>query len=239
MIFRSNLAAPDLSPAFAPRTVCKPRHNSFGHDVLSDPEQPCEPGFMTHDEAAILFNVAREIGGRWFDVGSACGWGAAHLLAAGCDTMLVDPIYKQASLFQRVEENLAWWKKPKWGALSWDSSELWSEMDKGVAFNGATYFDGFVIDGDHTHPNPLNDAKHAAIHLKDRGVIVLHDCYGDPLRGVEWLMDNGFNARLYWTPNVLAVCWRGEFTPPDHIHDPSVEQAWRPHFANFPLARLV
>jgi hypothetical protein len=67
MIYRSNLEAPDLTPHFK-HLVSRPMPHSFGHDVPSDWGDKADDdpvfglykkcGMWTHDEAAILFNVA-------------------------------------------------------------------------------------------------------------------------------------------------------------------------------------
>jgi hypothetical protein len=77
-----------------------------------------------------------------------------------------------------------------------------------------------VIDGDHEPGAPMQDAQNAYKHLSDTGVILFHDFIGGPVReAVTWLMDQGFKARVYFTPHLVACCWRGEFTPPDHVPD--------------------
>lgn len=107
-------------------------------------------------------------------------------------------------------------------------------------------FQGVVIDGDHEPGKPLEDAINAHSVLADTGVIMFHDFIGAPVReAVTWLMDHhpdcasfggpayecdcgrGFKARVYWTPHMVACCWRGDFTPPDHVGDPRIN--WAPH----------
>lgn len=89
-------------------------------------------------------------------------------------------------------------------------------------------FTGVVIDGDHSEGKPQEDAENAARHLAETGVILFHDGIGRPVReAVTWLMDNGFKARIYFTPHIVFVCWRGDFTPPDHQRDELIN--WAPH----------
>lgn len=233
LIYRSNLTAPDLYPAFAPRVVCKPRHNSLGHDVLSDPAREPECGFLTHDEAAILYNVALAFPGWWLDIGGAAGWSTAHLLAAGRQPTAIDPIYQDEKLLGRFSENLRSWQRNV--RLGWHYEPMCS--DEFFATTNQNNYSGALIDGDHSSPQPLNDARNAA-ELIPSGVIVLHDVLGGPVQdAVVWLMDNGFSARIYWTPHVMAVCWRGDFTPPDHVPDPQIEPKLRPQMAGFPFER--
>ena len=101
-------------------------------------------------------------------------------------------------------------------------------------------FTGVVIDGDHEPGKPLEDAKNAMRHLADTGVILFHDGLGRPVReAVTWLLDQGFKARVYWTPHVVFACWRGDFTPPEHDADPRID--WSAHrremWADFDFGR--
>lgn len=91
-------------------------------------------------------------------------------------------------------------------------------------------YKGVCIDGDHEPGKPLEDAQNAARHLADTGVIIFHDFIGAPVReAVTWLMDQSFKARVYWTPHLVACCWRGDFIPPDHEGDPRID--WTAHRA--------
>jgi hypothetical protein len=219
MIYRSNLTCPDLQPDFEP-LICKPRPNTMGHDALSDPDFEPDCLFFTHDEAAILYNVVKECRGRWVDIGSRTGWTSRHITAPGGVVVdCVDVGYRQNP---RLE--IAFWKN----------------LDKGgkVSAHGETSFEyfhedfdvytGACIDGNHDAPFPLVDAVLCATH--GARVIVFHDFWGPPIQeAVTFLKWQGWKAKIYNTPNGVAVCWRGEFTPPDHTPDPSInwEQVWK------------
>lgn len=144
----------------------------------------------------------------------------------------VDPCYDDDDFLDRTVENLE-------SAMVSQCVELRAQSAADFFENyGPFKVSGVCIDGDHSAPEPLNDAKGAASHLKPRGVIVLHDVLGGPVQeAVVWLLDNGFRARIYWTPHVMAVCWRGDFTPPDHVPDPQIEPKLRPQMAGFPFER--
>jgi SAM-dependent methyltransferase len=222
MIYRSNIQAPDLQPHFAATTICKPRPWSMGHDVLSDAVYEPECGFMTHDEAAILYECAwRSREGFWIDIGARTGWTTAHIAAAGAQVAAVDPMLIYAEFLSRFER---------------DVQEFWSNIAGLYAADSDYFFDvheeykgvcsGVCIDGNHDAPCPLNDARNALTFLADTGVIALHDFYGLPIRdAVRYLIGEGMKCRVYNTPNGMAVCWRGNFTPPDHVPDPSIDWA--------------
>lgn len=227
MIYRSNLSAPDLQPAFK-HAHCRPMGHSMGHDVLSDfADRPVGDsllglykncGFWTHDEAAILFNIANQVQGDWLDIGAHTGWTAAHQAAAGCKVTAVDNMLPVPEFAARFHENLTFMPGMAIKPFAGTSNEFFAQL--GPSCRG---FDGVVIDGDHCHPCPMQDAENARQYLTDDGVVLFHDFIGRPVReGVEYLMKAGFKCRVYWTPHMVACCWRGDlnpFDPPDHVRD--------------------
>jgi hypothetical protein len=237
MIYRSNLAAPDLTLQF--RYIhSRVMGHSFGHDVLSDwaDKSDSDPvfglyktgcGFWTHDEAAILYTIAHAIGGRWADIGSHTGWTAAHIAGGAVLVAMVDPLYAVEEFRNRAVANMrysggtAWYLEPKTAKTFFAGNPLLvNELGK---------FDGIVIDGDHEPGEPLNDAIAAAEHLKERGVILFHDFVGLPVReAVLYLItEKEMNVKLYLTPHVVACCWRStatdRFMPPVHVPDPAIK----------------
>jgi len=70
----------------------------------------------------------------------------------------------------------------------------------------------------------MNAAKFAA----DGCVIMLHDLWGKPIRdAADWLVSQGWQRKVYFTPNGVACVWRGlpDFEAPDHVRDPAID--WR------------
>lgn len=228
MIYRSNLTAPDLQPFFK-HVHCRVMPHSMGHDVLSDWTDKADDdpvfgifkrcGLWTHDEAAILYNVAkRAVFGRWLDIGSHTGWTTLHIDAGcGLNPVGVDPMYSVPEFHARIRENLKGCDCPLFAGTS---DQYFSLLSSDI------HYAGVCIDGDHCSPHPLRDAQNAAKHLAKNGVIIFHDAMGAPvIEGVNWLLDNGFKCRYYYTPHLIALCWRGDFTPPDHTRDPRID--WR------------
>lgn len=233
MIYRSNLIAPDLTPHF--KLLSKPRGHSFGHDCPSDPDFDPDCTYWTHDEAAILYRVAKSVGGDWLDIGCRFGWTSAHLMDAGAGVVCLDPELKYQAQFQRFEDNLG---------------GHWRDVLNVEHYTSAAYFQrpasirfvGFVIDGCHDAPEPLNDAMGCVKLAKPNCVIMFHDFYGQPVQdAVTWLMrEQGFHCRIYWTPNGVACCWREQgvpfFLPPDHVPDPAIiREGVRLRLGNFPV----
>ena len=92
MIYRSNFTSPDLTPHFK-YLHSRVMGHSFGHDVPSDWVDKADDdpafgiykrcGMWTHDECAILHNVAKLVQpGRCLDIGCHTGWTTAHIAAA-------------------------------------------------------------------------------------------------------------------------------------------------------------
>jgi methyltransferase family protein len=230
MIYRSNLTCPDLTPHFK-HLISRPMPHSFGHDVPSDWGDKADDdpvfgiykrcGMWTHDEAAILYSVARSVGGRWFDVGSHTGWTSAHLRVAGVRMVaMVDPLYttgyRGGRFGQRTFDNMAT-MGATWYLCDETSLAFFARVEE------HDHADGVCIDGDHEPGKPLEDATNAAKHLAEPGVIIFHDFIGRPVReAVEYLMAQGFHCRVYKTPHMVACCWRGDFVPPDHVPDPNL-----------------
>ena len=75
-IYRSNLTAPDLSPYFS---LCPQVRQIMGHDAPSDPDFDPDCTYLTHDEAAILYSIAKAWPGSWVDIGARLGWTGATL----------------------------------------------------------------------------------------------------------------------------------------------------------------
>jgi hypothetical protein len=222
--------------------------HSMGHDVPSDwgDKAADDPvfglykrcGLWTHDEAAILYNVARTLGPQqWIDIGCHTGWTTGHIamaypipMNAGCGPLgkdwkhpfnyvsYIDPMLANYDFYKRFQDNFFQGPGRTPGSPDPYTSKYFFDN-----FSEGRLWGGVCIDGDHEPGAPLADARNAAAHLAPTGVIMLHDGVGRPVReAVEWLMDNGFKARAYFTPHLVFCCWRGDFTPPDHVPDPYV-----------------
>lgn len=226
MNYKSNLPQPDFGDAFRLRD---PPLQTMGHDMPSDPVHEPDCGYLTHDEGAILAACVRAAPGGWVDVGSRFGWSTAHILAGGAKKIYAcDPIY-------RDERMLALATRQLFGAMTHaqvvGALELFDDPSPGCfkvigAQVHANPIVGVHIDGNHDSPAPVVDAGAAATHLPLLGVIVFHDFQGAPIReAVTMLLQLGWSARVYWTPNGMAVCWRGDYKPPNHFEDDRVD--WR------------
>ncbi len=224
--YMGGLECPDLRPHFK-HLHWRVMGHSFGRLVASDwADKPDteewriwkECGLWCREEAAILYHCANQIGGVWVDIGSNVGWTSMHIGAGGARVIGVDPILRLTEFYVRTNSNTSTMRQIAQCHFTWKTSDEWF-----ISKEYKKYFDGFCIDGDHLAPHPLRDAQNAAGRLADTGVILMHDCLGDPVQeAVRWLQDNGFRTRIYITPHVVACCWRGDFVPPVHIPEPAI-----------------
>jgi len=224
MRYQSNLIAPDLRPHFKHLHERVMGH-SFGHDEISDwADRPADDpvlglykncGFWSHDEAAILYTIAKR-GGFWLDIGAHTGWTAAHMAEAGCHVTALEPMLPLPEWRERFRMNTQAWAA-RIGPVRMRADEYFA------AIAPAPMYDGIVIDGDHIHPNPLADALGSSNHLKRDGVILFHDAIGDPVwNGIYALTAQNFRCHIYLTPHIVACCWRGNWKPPVHVPDPAI-----------------
>jgi len=228
VIYRSNLTAQELQPFFR-HTTCRVMQHSQGHDVLSDfaDQRDNDPvlgiykscGMATHDEAAIIHNVALRVGGTWLDIGGLTGWTACHIAAAGCTVYSVDPMYSNSQFRSRAEENIS-------AAGLRDKISLWACTSNEFFAKVRRLFSGVLIDGDHADKAPTDDATHAMARVTINGVILFHDTRLYHVRKAYHSCGHaGWKTIAYRTPHGMGLCYRSGFSPPHHTPDPMVTDA--------------
>lgn len=205
--------------------------HSMGQPVLSDwADKPDDDpvfglykvcGFLNRDEAAILYQCAKQLGGYWLDIGAHTGWTTLHIAAGGCMVDAVEPMFANEVFRSRAIENI---KRAGQGVRIRMYPQISRDFFR-VNDSSTHEYDGVLIDGDHSWEHPLYDAVQSYKHLAETGVILLHDFIGGPVReAVKYLKAEGMKCRVYWSSSqLLACCWRGNFTPPDYTPDPSID----------------
>jgi hypothetical protein len=93
--YQSPLACPDLEPYFKHATPIDYR-NLAGHTSLHDNELFAGCGYATHDEAAILYYLARLFPGIWIEIGAHTGWTSSHLAAGEAIVLAFEPEFTHA-----------------------------------------------------------------------------------------------------------------------------------------------
>lgn len=240
MIYRSNLRCPDLSLRFAHLHLTR---GAFHHDYPSDwaDKAPDDPffaiyrkcGFWTHDEAAILYNVACGRPGEWLDIGAHTGWTSLHLAASGSHVSALEPLLTDERVLDRFLSNIGdEYSMRLLPMLSADYRQMKDDRR----------YRGVVIDADHCSPHPLEDAKGAHTRLQRGGVILFHDAIGGPVwEGIYWLLDQGYKCKMYLTPQMVACCYRDDlddWEPPEHVPDPIMYQVRTNHMKDFDWSRV-
>jgi predicted O-methyltransferase YrrM len=222
--------APDIAQYF-PHLQERVMPHSLGQPVLSDwADMPDDHelklykncGFLNRDEAAILYQCVKQVGSRWLDIGAHTGWTALHMAAASAFVEALDPMFAHPTFKARAEGNVERARHYNHVFLQPYTSRMYFET---MTHPRMQFFDGIMIDGDHCWGEPQYDAEKAFQHLTPTGVILLHDFIGGPVsNAVHWLMKHGMKCRVYSSSSqLLAVCWRGDFTPPDYTPDPSID----------------
>jgi predicted O-methyltransferase YrrM len=160
-------------------------------------------GFLSLKESEILYQVAKANPGFWCEIGSHVGWGAAVIMSAGCSLVAVDEEFDpEGPVYARFTQNLERAGYDKKIVAINKSSEDFFKL-------GPRKFDGYLIDGCHNEPVPLEDAKSAAERLTDKGVIIMHDTREQSVKdALDWLRRNGFSVTDNETINGIAVARR-------------------------------
>lgn len=226
MIYKSNLTAPDLQPLFVHTATHLGVHN---HSILHDVDFEPHCGYMSHDEAAILYNIARLNQGEWLEIGSHTGWSGAHIATAGNCVDMLDPSYQDPKFLERTAENLtAVGVSRLCQLIPLPSTNYWLS-----SAHNSRHYKGAVIDGNHDAPYPEQDAAAVLPWLQEDAVVFFHDFCGRPIRdGVRLLIRHGFKFRVYNTPQMIGVCYRGNITLPPHVADTTVD--WRKRRHQYP-----
>lgn len=229
--------------------------NPQRHAILCDPTISPRCGFATHDEAAVLHQCAQRSPGRWLEIGTHLGWTAAHIASAPEVTELVclEPELRRVSFNltgspdefrRRLAEHLDAAGVGDKTTLHGDASQEYLSLSDKPTPPESEKFSGVFIDGEHEPPFPKNDARLVFPFLRETCVVIFHDALGSPVQdGVRELLSLGhslfapFKWRLYKTPQLLAVCWRGNFDPPPHEPDSSF--AWNEWLASINFDRRL
>lgn len=204
-------------------------------------------GCWTDSEREILLACASQmsVNGVWCDIGAHTGLTSATInWGTNSPVCCVDPMLAVDEFRKRFEDNTgfpAWWicpdtsdelfrqlqqnrsqSSPQWKVNIDPGARPHHSLLPGESRTRWSTYKGFCVDGDHEPGMPLRDVVNAVGHLEPTGVILLHDFIGLPVRdAVTWLMNiAGFKVRVYRTPHMVAVAWRGDFVPPDHVSDP-------------------
>jgi hypothetical protein len=184
-------------------------------------------GIMNRDEVQLLYNWAlRFAGQQCLEVGCWIGWSTVHLLAAGVNLDVIDPILGHPTYLAAVNKSI-WRARERCelgtANLLHDVSPV-SVVREG-RHNGKRW--GFIIiDADHSAPAPMIDAAAAEVYAAENAAILFHDAWvPDVAQAVQFLRYRGWKTIGYRTSNGMAAAYRGTVEPVPHVPDPTKD--WR------------
>ncbi len=219
------------------------------HNWYVDQRKPIV-GFLSRDEAHILYNTARKfVGQRVLEIGCWLGWSACHLALAGTEVDVVDPLLDNPEFDESVTSSL------KAAGLR-DRVHLHPGFSPAkveeIAAESQRRWPLIFIDGNHDAPGPLEDAIACEKLATDDAIILFHDLASPEVaQGLDYFKEQGWNTMVYQTMQIMGVAWRGNVEPLHHIPDPQVQWELPPYLQdyvisgvngsgeNFPLSELA
>lgn len=193
------------------------------HKWYVDIRQPVN-GFISRDEALLLYNTARQFAGRpTLEIGAWMGWSACHLALGGVLLDVVDPLLADASVAASVTASLTTAR-----AMSNCTLHVGSSPDTVAALAESTgrRWNLAFIDGNHFAPGPLEDARIVEAYAAEDALVLFHDlAFPDVVQGLAHFRARGWQTMVYLTMQLMGVAWRGKVAPLKHVPDPRV--AWQ------------
>ena len=222
----------------------------IAHTWYIDPDFPyC--GFLSRDEAHILYNLALQFRGRrCLEIGSHVGWSTVHFALAGVHLDAVEPqlssdprillalidSLRRAGVQKHV--NLVPGFSPAAVSSLVSKSTLSPQGQVDPALSPLKWAMIF-IDGNHDGEGPLEDARIAEVHAADDALIMFHDlAFPDVAKGWRYFLENqSWKTCIYNTQQIIGIAWRGNARPIHHIPDPTFDWALPEHLHD--VAHLV
>ena len=179
-----------------------------------------EVGFVTWDEATILYNYGRTLrDGHFLEVGCWVGWSTLVLALSGLRLTTVDPVLNGLPQGEACRSLL---RESKMDAAvkligGYSPEAVRKEGEGGMRW------DGFFIDGNHEGDAPALDAMECARFASDNCVILFHDLVQPNIASaLSSLREKGWKCGLHYTSQMMGVAWRGNIMPLNHTPDPKV-----------------
>jgi len=204
------------------------------HNWYVDARDPLM-GFVSRDEAAILYNTARVFAGHpALEIGCWRGWSTCHLGLGGVRLDVLDPVLEDVTRRGEIEVMLGC-------AGIADNVQLHAgrspDAIAAIATQRGRKWSLFFIDGDHETPAPLFDAEACLEHAAEDAAFLFHDLASpDVASGLRALEQCGFHVMLFQTMQIMGIAWRGRVTPVHHIPDPEVPWQLPHHLVGLPVS---
>ena len=203
----------------------------INHNWYVDRRAP-SVGFVSRDEASILYNTALELDGRaCLEIGTWRGWSTVHMALGAHSLDSIDPILSDSAIHNELVEALR--RAGVEDRVSLHASRSPEGVEAIAARTGKRWSFAF-IDGDHEGEGPILDAKVVERFVADDAVIILHDVAApEPAAALAYLRDQGWTTAIYQTMQILGVATRGRCRPVRHIPDPSQKWSLPKHLTSF------
>jgi len=165
-------------------------------------------GFLSRDEAHLLYNNALQFGGRRaLEIGCFLGWSTCYLALAGVELDAIDPLLAKADFLESVSASLDAAGVRRAVHLHPGSSP---GLVQEVATRPERRWALIFIDGDHQRPGPVQDAMACAAFAEADAMVLFHDLAApDVAQGLDYFRDQGWQTMIYHTMQIMGVAWRG------------------------------
>jgi len=190
-------------------------------------------GFVSRDEAAILYNTAlRFRGRRALEVGCWLGWSTCHLALAGTSLDVLDPALADPTVRGSVEASLT-----AAGVRGMVNLVAASSPEGMATLAGGRKWALMFVDGDPEGTAPVRDAEACAAHAADDALILFHDLAAPAVgAALDRLRDHGWRTLVYHTMQIMGAAWRGRVAPVAHTPDPAVDWRLPAHLHGHPVS---
>jgi glycosyltransferase involved in cell wall biosynthesis/predicted O-methyltransferase YrrM len=212
------------------------RHN-IPHNWYVDQRQPLV-GFLSRDEAQILYNTARQFQGkRALEIGCWVGWSACHLALAGVRLDVIDPLLERPEFFETVDVSLTTaGVRDRVNLQPGYSPAAVHELARLETRRWSLIF----IDGNHEAPGPLEDAIVCAQYAEADALVIFHDLASPAVSaGLDYFKQQGWQTRVYQTMQIMGVAWRGQVQPIAHQPDPRVTWTLPAHLQGYEVSGVA
>ncbi|BCL39291.1 class I SAM-dependent methyltransferase [Nostoc sp. MS1] len=195
-------------------------------------------GFVSRDEAHILYNTALKFSGKKaLEIGCWMGWSACHLALGGVELDVIDPMLSEPLFNESVTDSLQRaGVKDSVNLIPGYSPQTVEEIANNLQRKWSLIF----IDGHHEAPAPLNDTIICEQLAEDDALILFHDLSSpDVGQGLDYLRAKGWQTMVYQTMQIMGVAWRGNVEPVIHQPDHTINWHLPPHLQSYTVSGTV
>ncbi len=225
-VVNPDVAFPNMKVGQADSSQWKYLRWQIPHNWYVDQRYP-HIGFLSRDEAHILYNNALQFRGKKaLEIGCWMGWSACHLMLAGVELDIIDPILANPDVRASVVSSLQTACQAAGISGQFVLAPGYSPQKvEELALQQGRRWPLIFIDGEHGAPGPLNDAIACEKYAEADAMILFHDLAApDVAQGLDYFRDRGWHTMIYQTMQIMGVAWRGNVQPVQHQPDPKV--AW-------------